>query len=165
MKSTKVNKRVCLPFPLAPQIDLYYASIMRKLIIPIVLLLACTGGPNPKDTVFEFIGAVMTSDSLGVMKTLDVDAYVKMRMAEMTPEDSADVLEENRAKTIQSLLGDGIIRAHWQGQQILVNESTVKDSTAEVEVSFIDRTTRHMVYTKMQLRLQPDNTWKIIYFR
>jgi len=137
---------------------------MRKLMVFSVLFFACSGRPDPKDTVFAFIEAVMTSDSLGLVKCLDVDAYVKARMAEMTPEDSAIVLDENRTKTIQSLLGDGIIRTHWQNQQILVNQSFEADGTAEVEVSFIDATTRHMVYTMMQLRLQPDNTWKIVYY-
>ena len=137
---------------------------MRKLIILCALFLACTSRPDPKDTVFAFIEGVMTSDSLRIVYALDIDAYVIARMAEMSPEDSALVMEEQRDKTIQSLLGDGIIRLLWQNQQILVNESTETDSTAEVEVSFIDRTTRHMVYTKMLLKLQPDNSWKIVYF-
>ena len=106
----------------------------------------------------------MTSDSLGVVNNLDIDAYVATRMAEMSPEDSVLVKEEQRDKTIQSLLGEGPVRLKWMSQQILVNESFESDSTAEVEVSFIDRTINHMVYTKMQLKLQPDNSWKIVYF-
>ena len=106
----------------------------------------------------------MTSDSLGVVNNLDIDAYVVALMAEMSPDDSAAVLAANREKTIQSLLGKGPVRLKWMSRQILVNESVESDSTAEVEVSFIDRTTRHMVYTKMQLKLQPDNSWKIVYF-
>ncbi len=137
---------------------------MRKLIILSAVFLACSGRPDPKDTVFLFIEAVMTSDSLGVVNNLDIDAYVVALMAEMSPDDSAAVLAANREKTIQSLLGKGPVRLKWMSRQILVNESVESDSTAEVEVSFIDRTTRHMVYTKMQLKLQPDNSWKIVYF-
>ncbi|MEE9554901.1 MAG: hypothetical protein V3W18_11440 [candidate division Zixibacteria bacterium] len=138
---------------------------MRKLMIFCVVFLACSSRPDPKDTVFAFIEAVMVSDSLGVIKNLDIDTYVTARMAEMSPEDSAIVLAESRDKTIRSLLGEGPTRLRWMNQQILVNESFESDSTAEVEVSFIDRTIDHMVYTKMQLKLQPDNSWKIVYFQ
>lgn len=139
---------------------------MRRSIIALTMIVfACSGKPNPKDTVFDFIEGVKTSDSLKVVNNLDVDAYVKSRMIEMSPEDSAKALEENRVKTIQSLLDDGPTRLRWLDQQIVVNEATVKDSIAEVEVSFINKTTLHQLYTKMQLKLQPDGTWKITYFR
>jgi len=139
---------------------------MRKLIvISFVTLVACSGKPNPKDVVFNFIEAVMTSDSLGVVNNLDVDAYVKSRMTEMSPEDSAKTLFENREKTIKSLLGEGPVRLRWLNQQIVVNEAFETDSAAEVEVSFIDRTTRHQLYTKMQLKKEADASWKIVYFR
>jgi len=139
---------------------------MKKIIMfAVLVLLSCSGTPDPKDTVFSFIDAVLNSDSLRVVNNLDVDSYVKSMMTEMSPEDSAAALEENRVKTIQSLLGDGSKRLFWQSQQIVVNQASVQDSIAEVEVSFINLTTRHQIYTKMQLKLQPDNTWKIIYFR
>jgi len=139
---------------------------MRTLgLVFMTIFMGCSGGPDPKDTVFAFIEAVMTSDSLGVVNNLDVDTYVKFRMAEISPQDTAAAIAENRAKTIQSLLGDGTTRSRWMSQQILVNEASVSDSIAEVEVSFIDLTTRHQLYTKMQLKRQPDNSWKIIYFR
>lgn len=139
---------------------------MRKLsIISLLILASCSGKPDPKDVVFDFIDGVLTSDSLKVVNDLDVDAYIKARMTEMSPEDSARALAENRIKTIQSLLGEGPIRLRWLDQQIVVNESFETDTTAEVEVSFIDRTTRHQIYTKMQLRKEPDGFWKIVYFR
>jgi len=146
--------------------ELQYDYGMRKFtVIFAMILAACSGKPGPKDVVFNFIEAVMVSDSLGVVNNLDVDAYLKSRMTEMSPEDSAKALAENREKTIQSLLGEGPIRLRWMDQQIVVNESIQTDSTAEVEVSFIDRTTRHQLYTKMQLRKVPDASWKIVYFR
>jgi len=138
---------------------------MKKFVLlSMLILIGCSGSPDPKDTVFAFLDAVMTSDSLGIENSLDIDAYVKMKMTEMSSEDSAKVLAENRDKTIRSLLGNGIIRQRWLNQQILVNEATQTDSSAEVEVSFIDPTTRHQVYGKFRLEKQPDKTWKISYF-
>jgi len=127
--------------------------------------MVCSGKPGPKDVVFEFIRAVYDSDSLKITQILDVDAYTRMHMVEMSPEDSALVLEEYRVKTIQSLLGDGEKRAFWIKSQILVNQEHVKDDFAEVDVSFIDRVTGVLLYTKIQLEKQPDGYWKIVYFK
>jgi hypothetical protein len=139
---------------------------MRKLcIIFAIAIIACSGKPGPKDVVFDFIDAVLTSDSLRVMDDLDLDEYVKSLLMEMSPEDSALAISEHRQKTIKSLLGDGDTRSRWLRQQIVVNEAFVADNLAEVEVSFIDQASGHMVYTKMQLKKQPDDTWKIIFFR
>jgi hypothetical protein len=140
---------------------------MRKLLILFTTAaMACSSKPDPKDVVFDFIDAVLTSDSLRVVKDLDVDAYLKNLMTEMTPEDSAASLETNRQKTISSLLDDGDVRSRWLRQQIVVNEAFVADTTAEVEVSFIDKTSGHMVYSRMQLNWRPDEgTWKIVFFR
>jgi len=139
---------------------------MRKLyIIFVIAFIACSGKPDPKNVVFDFLEAVMVSDSLGIVNTFDVDAYVLSHLMEMSPEDSALAIIEQRQKTIQSLLGDGDTRSRWLRQQILVNEAFVADTLAEVEVSFIDQPSGHMVYTRMQLKRQPDDTWKIIFFR
>jgi len=139
---------------------------MKKLaLISILIMASCSGKPGPKDVVFDFIDGVLTSDSLKVVSNLDLDTYIKARMTEMSAEDSAKALSENRTKTIQSLLGEGPIRLRWLDQQIVVNEAFETDTTAEVEVSFVDRTTRHQLYTKMQLRKEPDGFWKIVYFR
>ena len=136
------------------------------LILLSLAALACSSKPDPKEVVFDFIDAVLTSDSLRVVKDLDVDAYVKMLMTEMTPEDSAAALALNRDKTIKSLLDDGDVRSRWLRQQIVVNQAFVADTTAEVEVSFIDKSSGHMVYSRMQLNWRPDdNAWKIVFFR
>jgi hypothetical protein len=139
---------------------------MRRLLLILGLgLVFCSGKPGPKDVVFDFIRAVYDSDSTKIVEILDVDAYNRMHMVEMSPEDSAQVLEEYRVKTIQSLLGDGEKRAFWIKSQILVNQEHIKDDFAEVEVSFIDRSTNVLTFTKIQLRKQPDGSWRIVYFK
>lgn len=135
------------------------------IIIAILIISACSSGPAPKDTVFEFIDAVKGSDSLRVVKLLDVDAYIKSRMPSMSPEDSAKVLAEYRTTTIQSLLGTGEVRSRWLHDMIVVNTETRQDSLAEVEVSFINKDTQTQLYTKMQLHQQPDRSWRITYFK
>lgn len=139
---------------------------MKKLLVILGLgLVFCSGKPAPKDVVFDFIRAVYDSDSTRIVEILDVDAYNRMHMVEMSPEDSALVLQEYRVKTVQSLLDDGEKRAFWTKSQILVNQEHIKDDFAEVEVSFIDRSTNVLTYTKIQLRKQPDGNWRIVYFK
>jgi len=139
---------------------------MKKLLILVIpLLLACSSQPGPKDVVFEFIDGVLTSDSLIVVKNLDIDAYIKSLMMEMSPADSSAILSEKRVSTIQTLLGDGETRRRWLRSQIIVNTETKSDSVAEVEVSFIDRSINHQLYTKMQLKRQVDKSWKIVFFK
>jgi hypothetical protein len=130
-----------------------------------LLVASCSSGPSPKDTVFEFIYAVKNSDSLRVVKLLDVDAYIKSRMPEMTAQDSAKVLDDYKTKTIQSLLGEGDVRSRWLRDLIVVNTETHKDDLAEVEVSFLDREAGRQLYTKMQLHRQTDGSWRITYFK
>jgi hypothetical protein len=139
---------------------------MKRILLILGLgLVFCSGKPGPKDMVFDFIRAVYESDSTRIVEILDVDAYNRMHMVEMSPEDSARVLEEYRAKTIQSLLGDGAKRAYWMKSQILVNQERIEGDSAEVDVSFIDRVTNVLLYTKIQLRKQPDGNWRIVYFK
>ena len=139
---------------------------MKNLIFVFVFgFLACSGRPGPKDVVFNFIRAVYDSDSTKIVDMLDVDAYTRMHMVDMSSEDSAAVLAEYRVKTIQSLLNDGEKRAFWLKSQILVNKEHIKDDFAEVDVSFIDKNTNVLLYTKIQLKKQPDGSWKIVYFK
>lgn len=137
----------------------------KMMLIGIILALGCSSGPAPKDTVFEFIDAVKLDDSTRVVQILDLDSYIESMMMEMTPAESTQVIAENRLKIMQSLLGDGDVRQKWMHSLIVVNEEVVQDSLAEVEVSFIDQAAGHQLYTKMQLRRQPDKSWRIIYFR
>jgi hypothetical protein len=143
----------------------YYYAMKKIIIVSLLVLIACSGQPTPKDTVFDFIDAVLSSDSLRVTKDLDVDAYVKMQMMSMSPEDSVSVLKDYRVKTIQSLLGDGDVRQRWSHLQIIVNKETINDGKADVEVTFGDKASGHYVYTQMQLEKQADKTWKITYFK
>jgi hypothetical protein len=141
-------------------IDMKNATIILSL-----LILGCSSGPAPKDTVFDFIDAVKSSDSLRVVRDLDIDRYIVNMMSEMSPEDSTKVLADYRGKTLQTLLGDGDVRSRWLQDLIVVNEEHKKDTLADVEVSFVDRNAGTQLYTKMQLYKTPNETWRIYYFK
>jgi hypothetical protein len=163
-----IKWRIRLSFTLAATILRLYDENMRKIIILIVLIVtACSSQPGPKDVVFDFIRAVKMSDSLAVVQILDIDAYIKMRMTEMSPEDSAQVLAEENVKTIQSLLGNGETRRYWSKPEmrILVNKARINENDADVDMSFMDKQTGSLVYSKVLLKKQDDDSWRIVYFK
>ena len=144
-----------------------YDDFMKRFMVPLFILscIACSQGPHPKDTVFNFIDAVLKSDSLKVLESLDLATYASLHVDESVHGDSTAFVQDYASETLQSLLGDGRIRRRWLRSQIIVNKETIDDGTAEVEVSFIDRASSHMIYTRMQLEKQPDRSWLITYFR
>lgn len=138
---------------------------MKKyFILAFMAIVACSGKPGPKDVVFDFIDGVLTSDSVKIVNDLDIVSFTKYLMVKMSPEDSAKVLADKPGEIINSMLKDGETRSRWMRQQIIVNTETIKKDTSEVEVSFMDKSTGHLLVTKMQLAKQPDGTWRIFYF-
>jgi hypothetical protein len=135
-------------------------------LILLVLLCACSSTPEPKDVVFDFIKAVKTSDSLAVTQLLDIDEYIKIRMTEMSPEDSVAVIEQERIGVIDRLLREGKTREYWneEGLKFVVNRARIYGDSAYVDVSYMEKTGR-LIYTNMILKRYPDKNWKIIYFK
>ena len=144
---------------------------MKKLMAFLILaaILACSSGPSPKDRVFEFIDAVKSADSLRVLSILDLDSYIAItsegNMPEMSSADTIAALYAYRTKTIESLLQYGEVRHRWLSNQIVVNKEILKGDTANVEVSFIDQQSGYMLYTQIQLRRQPDKSWRVVFFK
>jgi len=139
---------------------------MKKISLLFLLALAaaCSSKPAPKDVVFDFIDAVRSADSSRVTHLLDIDAYLKMNMPEMSPEDSATVFREQRNLPLERLFGPGDVRERWANWQIVVNKEIKRDGEAMVEVSFVNKMVGYQLYTTMQLQRQPDGAWKITYF-
>jgi hypothetical protein len=139
------------------------------IIICLALALGCSSGPSPKDTVFEFIDAVKSADSLRIFSILDLDAYIagtsEGNMPAMSSADTVAALESYRVRTIDALLRDGEVRHRWLSNQIVVNKEINRGDTANVEVSFIDQQSGSMLYTQIQLKRQANHTWRVIFFK
>ncbi|TET69162.1 MAG: hypothetical protein E3J45_02125 [Candidatus Zixiibacteriota bacterium] len=139
----------------------------RALSLSIFLLLlffiSCGGEKNPKGVVKDFIWAVQDSDSATIVSCLDLDTIVRRSLKTTSPEDSLLLLGIYKEKFLGTLLGDGHRRITWLKSQIVLGAEEIRDSLAEVEVSFIDKETGRQNYTKMQLR-ETEEGWKIIYF-
>ncbi|MBD3169405.1 MAG: hypothetical protein GF307_07970 [candidate division Zixibacteria bacterium] len=132
------------------------------ILIALIMLLGC-GGSNPRDTVKSFVTHVVENDSTGIDSLVDWNSMITGRLQDMSPEDSSEAIVYHRGNFIESLLDSGSRRRNYLNSQIVIGKAEADDSVANVEVSFIDRTTGVQNYTKMLLKLH-DDQWKITYF-
>jgi hypothetical protein len=137
--------------------------LLLSIFLVLVFLFSCGGQRSPKGVVKDFIWAVQDSDSATIVSCLDLDAIVRRSVKTTSPEDSLLLLGIYREKILKTLLGNGHRRTTWLKSQIVLGAEEIRDSLAEVEVSFIDKETGRQNYTKMQLR-ETEQGWKITYF-
>jgi hypothetical protein len=138
-------------------------GLLLSIFLVLLFFFSCGGQRSPKGVVKDFIWAVQDSDSATIVSCLDLDAIVRRSVKTTSPEDSLLLLGIYREKILRTLLGDGHRRTTWLKSQIVLGAEEIRDSLAEVEVSFIDKETGRQNYTKMQLR-ETRQGWKITYF-
>jgi len=125
-----------------------------------------TSRPDAKSTVHAFFAALHSDDTTAVQACLDLSAAARSVRDEYPdlfgPSDSLN--PDPGATLLIALSGDGIVRRRWMEDQIVLGKETVREDTALVEVSFIDRVTRVQYYNKMRLEYRTDR-WVITHFR
>ncbi|MCP4632761.1 MAG: hypothetical protein GY855_07525 [candidate division Zixibacteria bacterium] len=136
-------------------------NITILLIISLVFI-AC-GGDNPRNTVKDFVGAVLVDDSMVIDSLVDWEKMITSRLEEMSPEDSAKSFTYYKNEFFKSLVDNGKRRQNYLNSQIVIGKGDVEGDRAEVELSFIDKTTGIQNYTKVVL-VKKTEGWKIIYF-
>jgi len=127
------------------------------------LLFGCSARETPKQVTFDFIGAVLDSDSTAIGKYLDLDAMIAKRIKDMPPTDSSQTPANLRQILMKNLTGDGGTRIHWLNQRIVVNQETVKGDSAQVEMSMIDQTNGTTEYSMIYL-YRKDGHWRVYFY-
>jgi hypothetical protein len=119
--------------------------------------------PSPRERVLDFVRLIQADSLPNIMPFIDADSvatyeYVGTRYDSLT-------LQDKKKRLIDGFLGDGEYRKVWSRSQIVVNEEKfLNDTTATVEVSFIDRATRIQYYSQMGLKKRLSN-WVIYSFK
>jgi len=130
----------------------------------LLLLLSCSSGNTPKDTIMSFFGAMRSADTLVIERVVDLERILAERKNELI---SAGRIAEadslNRAKMIGELT-EGNLNQMWLKNQIVVGKTEKSGDTALVEISFIDPNTGTQYYNKMAL-YKKDDSWKIFAFK
>ena len=129
-----------------------------------LIIYACgTNAPSPRQRVLEFV-RVLQSDSLAdITPYVDLDSVATYEYADAKYDSLT--LAQKKLRLLAGFVGDGEYRAVWAKSQIVVNHEFFKDdTTARVEVSFIDRSTRIQYYSQMGLKFR-GKVWIVTDFK
>jgi len=139
-------------------------KVRSHLILAVLLILSCSSGNQPKNTVMIFFGAMRSSDTLGIVNTVDLEKILAERKNELLQAGkTAEADSLNKEKLIEELTV-GNLNQLWLKNQIVVGKTEKKGDTALVEISFIDPNTGTQYYNKMAL-YKKDKDWKIFAFK
>jgi hypothetical protein len=129
-----------------------------------VIGLACNeSAPSPRDRVLQFVRLIQADSLPNILPFVDLDSVATYEYASARYDSLS--LPEKKNRLINGFLGDGEYRKIWSRSQIVVNEENLlNDTTATVEISFIDRATRIQYYSQMGLKKRIPN-WVICSFK
>ncbi len=137
-----------------------WISIIILVLISLGLILSCSQPiESPRERVLDF-ARLMQADSLpDIYPYVDVDSLA-LYLYNSEEYDSLSV-EEKKTRLLWAFVRDGEYRRKFTRSQIVINrEQFLDDTTAVVEVSYIDRKTRIQYYTQMRLKRR-DGVWII----
>lgn len=138
--------------------------VLTFLILATVLTYSCTpDAPSPRAKVLEFVRLIQSDTLPDIRPFVDLDSVAAYQYEESKYDTLS--LEQKRQLLLAGFVGNGEYRGVWSKSQIVVNEEFIRDdTTANVEVSFIDRSTRIQYYSQMGLKLRGKN-WVIVDFK
>jgi hypothetical protein len=134
------------------------------LVAAIAVLVTCgQQGESPRQRVLDFVRLIQADSLPDILPFIDADSVATYEYSG-SGFDSLS-LQQKKNRLINGFLRDGEYRRTWAKSQIVVNEEIMKDdTTAAVEVSFIDRATRIQYYSQMELKKR-NSTWVICSFK
>lgn len=140
------------------------ALILSAGFLLILLILSCSESlPSPRERVLEFVRLVQSDSLPEIRPFIDLDSvatyeYIGEKYSSLS-------LQDKKNRLLQGFSYQGEYRGVWSNSQIVVNEERfIDDTTATVEVSFIDRKTRIQYYSQMGLKKR-DRNWLICSFK
>lgn len=142
----------------------------RPLCFGLLLLVCCVcgfacdkSGTSPRKRVLQFVRLIQTDSLPDILPFIDADSVATYEYAGARYDSLS--LQDKKNRLIDGFLRDGEYRKTWGRSQIVVNkEEFLDDTTATVEVSFIDRATRIQYYSQMGLKKR-NTIWIICSFK
>jgi len=127
-------------------------------IVTMLVLAACgEKAESPRERVLDFVKEVQKDTLPDISSYLDFDSVATYEYADR---DSLTLVQK-KDQLVRDFTGRGDFIRTWGRSQIVVNNQRfLDDTTANVEVSFIDRDTHVQYYSEM--RLKKRNGWWII---
>ncbi len=129
-----------------------------------LIVLSCgSDGPSARSRVLEFVRNIQADSLADITLFVDLDSVATYEFSDAKYDSLT--LGQKKQRLITGFIGSGEYRGVWAKSQIVVNEEFRRDdTTALVEVSFIDRSTRIQYYSQMGLKLR-GGAWAITNFK
>ena len=113
--------------------------------------------------MLDFVRMIQADSLADITPFVDLDSVAANEFSDAKYDSLT--LAEKRQRLLTGFIGSGEYRGVWAKSQIVVNEEFRRDdTTALVEVSFIDRSTRIQYYSQMGLKLR-GGVWVISNFK
>ncbi len=142
----------------------YRVLAVLTLVICLAIGLGCSSsGPSPRERVLSFVRLIQADSLPDILPFIDADSVATYEYGAARYDSLS--LQDKKNRLINGFLREGEYRRTWAKSQIVVNEEKLlDDTTATVEVSFIDRATRIQYYSQMELKKR-NTSWVICSFK
>jgi len=141
-------------------------AIGMLVVIGVMMLVGCSGRDqsDPRQVVISLFGAMERNDQASLAHLLDLASLMRN-----TNEDYAVTTDEPRKFTnpqeiLNDLTNDGLTKTRWFSMQRIVNNASVMEDVATVEVTFVDKKNSQGYRTNFGLR-KANGIWRIYSFK
>ena len=123
-----------------------------------------SGSSDPRQVVISFFGAMEKNDQATLAHMLDLAELMKNGSEDYAVRADSPRVFINPQDILNDLTNDGLTKTRWFALQRIVNDAEVMESTATVEVTFVDKAASKGYRTRFGLHRVNDK-WKIYSFK
>ncbi len=119
---------------------------------------------DPRQVVISFFGAMEKNDQAALAHMLDLAELMKNGSEDYAVHADSPRVFVNPRDILNDLTNDGLTKKRWFALQRIVNDAEVMESSATVEVTFVDKEASKGYRTRFGLH-RVNNKWKIYSFK
>jgi hypothetical protein len=130
------------------------------------LLTGCSGinQSDPRQVVISFFGAMERNDQAALAHLLDLASLMRNTSSDYAVSTDEPRVFTNPQQILNDLTNDGLTKTRWFAMQRIVNNASVMEEIATVEVTFVDKNASRGYRTNFGLR-KSDGIWRIYSFK
>ncbi|MFH1686859.1 MAG: hypothetical protein ABIE70_04985 [bacterium] len=123
------------------------------------------GPPDPKKTVIAVFGAMDNNDQAALTYHLDLPELMKSFNEDYALQTDSPRVIHNPQEILNDLTDDGQTKRVWFGMQRIIGKAEITgESTATVEVTFVDKARSKGYLTRFGLHMV-NGRWKVYSFK
>jgi len=146
----------------------FFRSFSGLAVLSILMFLGLScgeTGDSPKEVVVKMFGAMDRDDIAALNDVLDIPALMERGAQDYSLQADTARVFHSPEDLLNDLTGDGKTKRRWFSYQRVMGNTEIKDDTAFVEISFIDKAKSTQYYNKFGLHRDKSGRWIIYSFR